>query len=82
MGSIGEKVSSWWSNLTGSTPQQTAAPIQDLAPVATTPAGPAAIGMGREKKGYTSAGGKRHASRKSRSASKRGGKRGKTARKH
>ena len=82
MGDIGKKVSSWWSGLTGTTPQQAAAPIQNLAPIATTPEGPAAVGMGREKKGYTSAGGKRAASRKARPSSKRGGKKRKTSRKH
>lgn len=78
MGDIGKKVSSWWSSLTGSTPQETIAPISDVIP-----SGPA-IGTASEPAGYTSAGGKRHAIRKTRSASKRKGgrKHRKTVRKH
>lgn len=77
MGSIGQTVSGWWSKLTGSTPQQTVAPIQKALP-----SGPD-MGTAPEPAGYTSAGGRRSASRKTRSASKKGGRRHrKTSRKH
>jgi hypothetical protein len=74
-------MSSWWDNvkakIQGVVQPAASAAAAPIAPIATVE-GATQLGMGKEKKGYTSAGGKRL--RKTRSASKRKGR--KTARKH
>jgi hypothetical protein len=71
---------SWWDDikarLQGAIQPAADAAAAPIAPIA-TPQGATQMGMGKEKKGYTSAGGKRV---KTRSASKRKGR--KTVRKH
>lgn len=55
--------------------QEAVAPVQQQIPAVTTQGGAVKMGMGKERKGYTSAGGRRL---KTRSASKKKGGRRKT----
>lgn len=63
MGTVGEKVSNFFSGMFGTTAPAAAAStekaIQPISPTVTTSAGAVKMGMGKEKSGYTSAGGRR-----------------------